>query len=178
MIKEYWKQTPIKAERFDGSNEMIEKYDLKYNREASLYEDREIGWVISTLEGDIEVHINDWIATGINGEHYAIANDVFLDTYSEKKKGVDNDLPHFNSSLGTPSMDKDDGALDVSGTNGDILLAIALGLTEIASYSDEMDIKEQQMFLHTMAHRLYELLTEPHELLEAFTEYYGEDSEH
>lgn len=176
MIKEYWKQTPIKAERFDGSDEMIARYHLGYWKGSDS--DKIYEYSIPTLEGPMDLGIGDWIATGNHGEHYAIANDVFLDTYSEKNNGTNNDSPHFNSSLGTPSMDKDDGALDASGTNGDILLAIALGLTEMASYSDEMDIKEQQMFLYTMAHRLYELLTEPHELLEAFTEYYGEDSEH
>lgn len=79
----YRKTALIEAEQFDGSEKIIERYDLRYNREASLYEGREIGWVISTLEGDIEVHINDWIATGINGEHWAIADDVFKKTYTK-----------------------------------------------------------------------------------------------
>lgn len=79
----YRKTALIEAEQFDGSEKMIKKYDLRYNREASLYEDREIGWVISTLEGDIEVHVNDWIATGVNGEHWAIADDVFKKTYAK-----------------------------------------------------------------------------------------------
>lgn len=79
----YRKTALIEAERFDGSDEMIKKYDLRYNREASLYEDREIGWVISTVEGDIEVHVNDWIATGVNGERWSIADDVFKKTYAK-----------------------------------------------------------------------------------------------
>lgn len=83
----YRKTALIEAEQFDGSEKMIERYDLRYNREASLYEDREIGWVISTLEGDIEVHINDWIATGINGEHWAITDDIFKKTYEAVKDG-------------------------------------------------------------------------------------------
>lgn len=80
MQHEYRKKTTIKAEQFDGSDEMIKKYginDLNY-----------IGVVIGpphyrlpTKEGNMSLHTGDWIATGIDGEHWAIADDIFRRTY-------------------------------------------------------------------------------------------------
>lgn len=40
-------------------------------------------FVIRTLEGEMLVHDGDWIATGVNGEHWAIADDVFKKTYAK-----------------------------------------------------------------------------------------------
>lgn len=74
MIKEYRKKTTIKAEQFDGSKEMIEKYDIK---------DYGTGLVIDELEGEFAIKAGDWIATGIDGEHWAIADDIFRRTYEE-----------------------------------------------------------------------------------------------
>ena len=79
MIKIYRKTTTIKAERFDGSAEMIERYDMGFQ----LAPNGKGGAIIKTLEGDLLVHIGDWIATGVKGEHWAIADDVFKQTYAE-----------------------------------------------------------------------------------------------
>lgn len=53
-------------------------------------------FVIRTLEGEMTVHDGDWIATGVNGEHWAIADDVFKKTY----KPVESDYS------ATPSIPK------------------------------------------------------------------------
>ena len=74
MIKEYRKKTTIKAEQFDGSKEMIEKYDIK---------DYGTGLVIDELEGEFAIKAGDWIATGIYGEHWAITDSIFRRTYEE-----------------------------------------------------------------------------------------------
>ncbi|ATN94194.1 hypothetical protein Lb_30 [Lactobacillus phage Lb] len=73
MIKTYHKTTTIKVEQFDGSNEMVEKYKMM-----------DAGTMIGTqhspelyLEGSGKVVIGDWIATGVNGEHWTIADDIF-----------------------------------------------------------------------------------------------------
>lgn len=31
-------------------------------------------------------HVGDWVATGINGEHWPIADDIFKKTYVEVKE--------------------------------------------------------------------------------------------
>ena len=79
MIKIYRKTTTIKAEQFDGSEEMIEKYELE--RPVYLADGSTFG--IETLEGNLDIEVGDWIATGINGEHWPIADDVFNKTYAE-----------------------------------------------------------------------------------------------
>lgn len=80
MIKEYRKTATIKAEQFDGSNEMIARYKL----DGSFYlSDGTFG--INTLEGYFDIEIGDWIATGVEGEHWAIADEIFKKTYEEVK---------------------------------------------------------------------------------------------
>ena len=77
MIKVYRKTGTIKAEQFDGSDEMREKYNIAIGR----------GWVapyrINTIEGWVGVQINSWIATGVNGEHWPITEEVFKKSYAE-----------------------------------------------------------------------------------------------
>ena len=74
MIKIYHKTATIKAEQFDGTKQNADKLGLfKYRG----------GWYLETLEGSMLVTNGYWIATGVNGEHWAIADDVFKKTYAE-----------------------------------------------------------------------------------------------
>ncbi len=77
MTKIYRKVKNIKAEQFDGSDEMIDKYTV--TPPMPLDPD----YTINTLEGDMVLGVGDWIATGSNDEHWAIAEDVFKKTYAE-----------------------------------------------------------------------------------------------
>ncbi|MCG0567646.1 DUF1642 domain-containing protein [Lactiplantibacillus plantarum] len=77
-MKVYLKQ-PFQAEQFAGSNEMIDKYELI-----------DAGTMLGThhspelyLTGSGKVDVGDWIATGVNGEHWAVTGDVFKKTYAE-----------------------------------------------------------------------------------------------
>ncbi|MCG0674719.1 DUF1642 domain-containing protein [Lactiplantibacillus plantarum] len=79
MIKVYRKTPTIKAEQFDGSDEMVDKYELI-----------DAGTMLGThhspevyLTGSGKLCVGDWIATGVNGDHWAIADDVFKQTYAE-----------------------------------------------------------------------------------------------
>lgn len=80
MIKEYRKVATIKAEQFDGSDEMMEKYYIDVFPKITNRR-----YFMHTLEGILELHANDWIATGSNGEHWAIRDDIFRKTYQEVK---------------------------------------------------------------------------------------------
>lgn len=82
MIKTYRKTTTIRAERFDGSDEMIKKYNLQYDTEPE-------GMLIPTKEGKMLTYEGDWIATGVEGEHWAIADDIFRKTYEKVTGTVD-----------------------------------------------------------------------------------------
>ena len=79
MLKEYRKTATIKAEQFDGSDEMIEKYSI--TPPMPLDPD----YTINTLEGDMVLGVGDWIATGVEGENWAIADEIFKKTYEEVK---------------------------------------------------------------------------------------------
>lgn len=83
MIKTYIKTATIKAERFDGSAEMIDKYDIINTQLASTAIGFEGAYFLPTLEGELRVNIGDWIATGVEDESWAIADDIFKKTYAE-----------------------------------------------------------------------------------------------
>lgn len=77
-MKVYLKQ-PIEAEQFDGSNEMVDKYELidagimlGTHRSPELY-----------LTGSGKADVGDWIATGVNGERWLITDEVFKQKYKE-----------------------------------------------------------------------------------------------
>ena len=74
MKKAYRKTDTIKAEQFDGTKQSADQLGLfKYRG----------GWYLETLEGSMLVSNGYWIATGENGEHLAISDDVFKKTYAE-----------------------------------------------------------------------------------------------
>lgn len=90
MIKTYRKVATIQAEQFDGSDAMIKKYHIRTNTVYKLDTEDEsfnetVPYQIETLEGWIELEVNDWIATGVDGEHWAIKDDIFKKSYAEVK---------------------------------------------------------------------------------------------
>ncbi|OCW61425.1 hypothetical protein [Limosilactobacillus reuteri] len=81
MLHTYRKTALIEAEQFNGSDEMVKKYsvvDMTNVTSVPLHGPR---WFLPTKEGTMELYENDWIATGIDGEHWVIANDIFHKTY-------------------------------------------------------------------------------------------------
>ncbi|KYK53598.1 hypothetical protein AYO51_15900 [Lactiplantibacillus plantarum] len=87
-MKLYRKQ-PIEAEQFDGSNEMVDEYDIEvvegdYADDYSMPEAGPATYFRYFMpSGYNEIYVGDWIATGVNGEHWPIKNDVFKKTYAE-----------------------------------------------------------------------------------------------
>lgn len=79
MIHKYRKKVPIEAEQFDGSFAMGKKYGVHDAKVPDMVTD--LNLYLPTKEGDMIVGVGDWIATGINGEHWVIANDIFRRTY-------------------------------------------------------------------------------------------------
>lgn len=79
VLREYRKTATIKAEQFDGSFEMMGKYPITYAPFlTSIAPPR---YSLRTLEGYFEIKVGDWIATGEKGEHWAIKDDIFKQTY-------------------------------------------------------------------------------------------------
>ncbi|MCV3330065.1 DUF1642 domain-containing protein [Pediococcus pentosaceus] len=96
MLKEYRKTATVKAEQFNP-DEYIPEYAFnnlervpwttseKLENMLSILKTGEPkpDWRIKTIEGDMKINPGDWIATGVEGEHWAIADDVFKKTYAE-----------------------------------------------------------------------------------------------
>ena len=93
MIKIYRKTATIKAEQFDGSDDMVKKYNIlvedgDHTKDYSLADEGVDPVVyqryfILTSAGVFELYIGSYIATGVNDEHWPIADDVFKKTYAE-----------------------------------------------------------------------------------------------
>lgn len=86
MIKIYRKTATIKAEQFDYEKWVHMRHDaypMVFGDTAKDGGMMATNPVIPTLEGDMRVHDGDWIATGVNGEHWPIADDVFRKTYAK-----------------------------------------------------------------------------------------------
>ena len=87
MIKEYRKTATIKAEQFDGSEEMIDKYHVRCNTEYMLSDDPfEYSMVPYQIEASGSwgnLNVGDWIATGVKGENWSITDEIFKKTYAE-----------------------------------------------------------------------------------------------
>lgn len=77
MIKVYRKTGTIKAEQFDGSKNMINKYHIELDHAYGC------PFRLETLEGWLGVNIHDLIVFGANGEYWPIEEDVFNKTYAE-----------------------------------------------------------------------------------------------
>ena len=76
MIKIYRKTATIKAEQFDGSEQMRSKYELdyEYDKQGNRH----------YYGGDImELMVDDWIITTIDGLHWTIKDFAFKQTYAE-----------------------------------------------------------------------------------------------
>lgn len=84
MLHEYRRKTTIKAERFDGSTKQISRYKVHIVGPTS-WGDKSY-FLLPTKEGNMKLNVGDWVATGIDGEHWAIADDIFRRTYEEVEK--------------------------------------------------------------------------------------------
>lgn len=78
-IRKYRKAAAIKAEQFDGSFEMMERYSIQHNPFPS--EILPPPYSLRTPEGDMKFDVGDYIATGVDGEHWAIKKEIFEKTY-------------------------------------------------------------------------------------------------
>lgn len=99
-IYTYRKVRTVKAERFRAvDNDKIDYYRAKYGitkigdlSEISSFKSTagtqacyvgDDSYVIPTLEGNMIINDGDWILTGVDGEHWAVKNEIFNKTYEE-----------------------------------------------------------------------------------------------
>ena len=79
MIHKYRKTALIEAEQFDGSTKQIARYKVHIVGLTSWGDTSY--FLLPTKEGNMRLNTGDYIATGIDGEHWAIAPEIFEKTY-------------------------------------------------------------------------------------------------
>lgn len=79
MTRTYIKKDSIKAEQFDGSFDMQAKYAMM----SVHFTSGKSATSMPVQNGDVKVNVGDWIATGINGEHWTITDEAFQQAYAE-----------------------------------------------------------------------------------------------
>lgn len=93
MIKTYRKTATIQAEQFDGSEEMIEKYDIRVEEGLAIKNGKIVNeivyWLpVSAYPGEpfeMKIMPGDWIVIDEDG-YEAMPDDVFKETYVEVTK--------------------------------------------------------------------------------------------
>lgn len=77
LPRTYRKTAPILAIQFTPENLAACR---AFARDA-LVQDADGSWHIETLEGPLAIHDHDWIAQGVEGEFWPIAESVFANSY-------------------------------------------------------------------------------------------------
>lgn len=84
MLHKYRKTALIEAEQFDGSIKQITRYKVHIvgptSRGDTSY------FLLPTKEGNMKLNAGDYIATGVDGEHWVLDKNIFERTY--KKIGL------------------------------------------------------------------------------------------
>ncbi|WP_323081565.1 hypothetical protein [Limosilactobacillus reuteri] len=79
MLHKYRKTALIEAEQFDGSDEMMKRYGIHEAKVPPMVTD--LNLYLPTKEGNMVIKQDDWIVTGVDGEHWAIDKNIFERTY-------------------------------------------------------------------------------------------------
>lgn len=82
MIKTYIKVATIKAEQFDGSDEMVKKYPIE---KMSIFGADHIEFHILTLNGWVILDVGDWIVADDSEKYQVIDDDNFKKSCTEVK---------------------------------------------------------------------------------------------
>lgn len=79
MLHKYRKRVPIEAEQFNGSTKQIARYKVHVVGPTSW--GGASHFLLPTKEGNMKLNVGNYIATGVDGEHWAIDQDIFERTY-------------------------------------------------------------------------------------------------
>ena len=79
MLHKYRKTALIEAEQFNGLIKQITRYKVHIVGPTSLGDASY--FLLPTKEENMKLNAGDYIATGVDGEHWAIDQDIFERTY-------------------------------------------------------------------------------------------------
>lgn len=81
LIRKF-KKKPVIIEAFEWTGE-IDKEIKEFLKGSHTYTNDHKGLIITTLEGNMEASIGDFIIKGVKGEIYPCKPDIFWQTYEE-----------------------------------------------------------------------------------------------
>ena len=84
LIRKF-KKKPVIIEAFEWKGEIDEEI-REFLKGSHTYTNDRKGLIITTLEGDMEASIGDFIIKGVKGEIYPCKPDIFWQTYEEVEK--------------------------------------------------------------------------------------------
>ncbi len=88
-MTKYIKTGTTEFEQFNETNDQCFKFGIIDKALLTSVESVAYGadrYMIPTLEGYMVIHPTDWIATGVNGEHWAVKDEIFQKTYKRLPK--------------------------------------------------------------------------------------------
>lgn len=89
-IKRYIKKPiPIEALQIACNLDEIQAFLGESGTMSLIIDSQDMTVIIHTLEGDMTAHFGDYIIKGIKGEFYPCRKDIFEESYTEWRPGVD-----------------------------------------------------------------------------------------
>ena len=76
MLHKYKKTALIEAEQFTADPKQVFKYNIFPDDNGTDFD-----YFFPTKEGNMKIDEGDYIATGVDGEHWVIDQDIFERTY-------------------------------------------------------------------------------------------------
>ncbi|RRG09476.1 MAG: DUF1642 domain-containing protein [Lactobacillus sp.] len=119
-MTKYIKTGTTEFEQLDGWQKTFEKYGIRIESaddlsEAVLDELVPRGrYFIKTLEGELECHIGDWIATGAGGGQWLVKDEIFKKTY-KKLPVIPECVANYIEEVKRGETDLDQGEINIYG---------------------------------------------------------------
>ena len=79
MLHKYRKTALIEAEQFNGSTKQIARYKVHIVGPTSW--GNASYFLLPTKEGNMKLNAGDYVATGVDGEHWPVKKSIFERTY-------------------------------------------------------------------------------------------------
>ena len=118
-MTKYIKTGTTEFEQFDGSDDQCFKFGIIDKANLTSVESVAYGpdrYVLSTFgKGeDMVVHPTDWIATGVEGEHWAVDDEIFRKTY-KKLPVIPECVANYIEEVKRGETDLDQGEINIYG---------------------------------------------------------------
>lgn len=81
MIKTYRKTAIIQAQQFNGSDEMIDSYQIRVSHGDHI--GNKPSYLLHTLKGNMSLKVGDWITNSFQWGRWVVPDNVFKSSYTK-----------------------------------------------------------------------------------------------